>query len=88
MSFLTNLWQKILRKLGVLAGFIKPIADEMSIAISEGDVAKVRALNAKLREKFTDGLAVCDKVDEVIADDKLTITEGSELALAIEAMVD
>lgn len=88
MSYLTNLWKKIVVKLGTLAGFIKPIADTLHIAISEGDVEKVRRVNGELREKFTEGLALCDKVDAVIADNTLTITEGSELALAIEALVD
>lgn len=88
MSYLTNLWSKIIKKLGALAGFIKPIADQLHIAISEGDIAKVRKINAELREKFTEGLALCDKVDEVIADGTVTITEGSEIALDIEALVD
>jgi hypothetical protein len=88
MSYLTTLWGKILLKLGALAGFIKPIADQLKIAISEGDAAKAREINAELREKANDVLALCDKVDEVLADGNLTITEGSEVALAIEALVD
>jgi hypothetical protein len=88
MSYLTTLWGKILLKLGALAGFIKPIADQLKIAISEGDAAKAREINAELREKANDVLALCDKVDEVLSDGNLTITEGSEVALAIEALVD
>lgn len=88
MSYLTNLWAKILLRLGTLAAFIPPIAEQIKIAIEAGDVEKVRALTAKAREKFTDGLALCDKVDEVLADGNLTIAEGSEVALAIEALVD
>lgn len=88
MSYLTNLWEKILLKLGALAGFIPPIAAQIKIAIEAGDVEKVRALTDKAREKFNDGLALCDKVDEVLADGNLTIAEGSEVALAIEALVD
>ena len=88
MSYLTNLWEKVLLKLGALAGFSPPIAEQIKIAIEAGDLEKVRALTAKAREKFNDGLARCDKVDEVLADGNLTIAEGSEVALAIEALVD
>lgn len=88
MSYLTNLWEKILLKMGALSAFIPAIASSIKIAIDEDDVAKVRALNAKAREKFSEGLALCDKVDDVLADGNLTIAEGSEVALAIEALVD
>lgn len=88
MSYLTNLWDKIVLRLGSLAGFIPPIASQIKVAIDAGDVEKARALTAKAREKFVDGLALCDKVDQVLADGNLTIAEGSEVALAIEALVD
>lgn len=88
MSYLTNLWDKIVLRLGSLAGFIPPIAAQIKVAIDAGDVEKARALTAKAREKFVDGLALCDKVDQVLADGNLTIAEGSEVALALEALVD
>jgi hypothetical protein len=88
MSYLTRLWDKIVLKLGVIAGFIKPLANELKIAVSEGDAAKARAINAKLREKAMDVIALCDKVDLVLEDNTVTIAEGSEVALAIEAIAD
>ena len=88
MSYLTSLWNKIVLKLGALAGFIPPIAAQIKIAIDAGDLAKVQALTDKAREKFNDGIALCDKIDAVLADGNLTIAEGSEVALAIEALVD
>ena len=39
MGYLTNLWNKIVLKLGALAGFIPPIAAQIKIAIDAGDLA-------------------------------------------------
>jgi hypothetical protein len=88
MSFLTNLYAKVVAKLGSLGRFLGIIADEVDIALSEGDAAKLRAASAKAREKANDLLALCDVLDEAAADNKLTLTEGSEIALKLEALVD
>ena len=88
MSYLTNLWDKVLRKLGSLAALIPLIADQIKIAIAAGEVAKAKEYTAKAREKFTEGLVVCDAVDAALADGTLTLTEGSDIALKLEALVD
>jgi hypothetical protein len=88
MSFLTNLYAKVVAKLGSLGRFLGIIADEVDIALSENDAAKLRAASAKAREKANDLLALCDVLDEAAADNKLTLTEGSEIALKLEALVD
>lgn len=88
MSFLTNLFNKVVARLGSIGRFIGVIADEVDIALKEKDVAKLRAASAKAREKANDLLALCDVLDAAVADNKLTLTEGSEIALKLEAIVD
>ena len=88
MSFLTNLFNKVVAKLGSIGRFIGVIADEVDIALAERDAAKLRAASAKAREKALDLLALCDVIDASVADNKITLTEGSEIALKLEALVD
>lgn len=88
MSFLTSLFNKVVAKLGSIGRFIGVIADEVDIALKQKDVAKLQAASAKAREKANDLLALCDTLDAAVADGKLTLTEGSEIALKLEALVD
>lgn len=88
MSFLKSLYAKVVAKLGSLGRFIGIIADEVDIALSEGDANKLRIASAKAREKANDLLALCDVLDAAVVDNKITLTEGSEIALKLEAIVD
>lgn len=88
MSFLKNLFNKVVARLGSIGRFIGVIADEVDIALSEGDAVKLRAASAKAREKALDLLALCDAIDAAALDNKITLTEGSDVALKLEALVD
>lgn len=88
MSFLTNLYAKVVAKLGSVGRFLGLIAEEVEIALAEKDVVKLKAASAKAREKANDVLALCDVLDEAVVDNKLTLAEGSEIALKLEAVVD
>lgn len=88
MSFLTNLWAKVIARMGNIGRYFGVIAEEIEIALKEKDVAKMRAASAKAREKAMDVIALCDTVDEAIADNTLDLVEGSQIALKIEAIVD
>ena len=88
MSFLTNLYAKVVAKLGSIGRFLGIIAEEVEIALAERDVEKVRVASAKAREKANDLLALCNVLDAAVADNTLTLAEGSEIALKLEALVD
>ncbi len=88
MSWLTNLYNKVVARLGSIGRFIGVIANEVEIALAERDVVKLQVASAKAREKANDLLALCDVLDAAVADGKLTLTEGSVIALKLEAIVD
>jgi hypothetical protein len=88
MSFLTSLWAKILGKLGVIGTFLPMIAAQVSFAIKEGDVGEVRFRAQQLRELGEKLVSFADLAEEVTVDDNLTLVEGSQLALAIEQILD
>lgn len=88
MSFLTKLWDKLMAKLGAIAGFIPGIAAALKVAIDEGDVDKVRA-HAMQLDQFADALKrFAAAAIEATDDGTLDLVEGSELALLLEAIVD
>ena len=88
MSFLTNLWNKFLAKLGSVAAFIPGIAESVKIAIESGDVEKVRAHATQLKELAAAIDFLADAALDATDDGSITLVEGSELALAIESVID
>jgi len=88
MSFLTNLWEKAMAKLGDLASFVPGIASMIHMAINEGDAAKVNAHAVQLKQFAQALMDFADAAVEATADGTLDLVEGSELALALEKVVD
>ena len=88
MSFLTSLWAKILGKLGVVGTFLPAIAAQIQFAIKEGDAETVRFYSNQVRELGAALIAFAENADAVTADGNLTLVEGSELALALETVLD
>lgn len=87
MSFLTNLWVKILNKLGVVGAALTIVASQLRFAIKQGDVAMVRFRMQQIRELGAALMLFADKGDEVVADNVITPIEGGELGLELEKVV-
>ena len=88
MSYLTNLWNKVMAKLGRIGQILGLLAEELHVAIKAGDKAKALEISAKAREKALDVIALCDSVDQALEDGILTAVEGAEVALKLEAIAD
>jgi len=88
MSFLTDLWGKVLAKLGSFASFIPAIAAALKVAIANDDVEKVAAHLQQLDEAADAIKEFVTRGQAAIADGSLSLVEGSELALALERVVD
>ena len=88
MSYITALWDRVLLKLGSVASFIPPIAEQIKVAVADGDVAKVRAHTVQFRQFCEKGIALCDGIDDAVADGNINLVEGSQIVLDLESLVD
>lgn len=88
MSFLSNLWLKVLAKLGSVGAFIPLVAEVVKIAIKEQDVVRFQAALDALEAFAQALLKFVAKGREAIQDNQITLVEGSELALDLENIVE
>jgi hypothetical protein len=84
---LTNLWLKILSKLGIVGAFIPSIAAEIKFALKAQDCATVQIKAVQLQELAASLSVFAELALQATADGNLTLVEGSELALALEAAI-
>lgn len=87
-SYLANLYQTIESRLGALGGLIPTIASTVKIALVEGDVEKITTRTAELREATAALDNLAGVLDAAVADGQVSLAEGAEAALALEAAVD
>jgi hypothetical protein len=87
-SFLENLYAKVIAKLGSLASFIPMIASNLKKALVEGDIAKIKARTHELRELAAAQTNLANVIDDAVADGSIDLVEGSEIAIALERMID
>jgi len=88
MSFLTNLWEKVMAKLGPVAQYIPILAGLIKVKIAEGDVVSIRDHAEQLREAGLALANVGEKIMMAVEDGTITVEEGSSIALALEEAVD
>ena len=94
-SFLTRAWNALTSKLGSLAAFIRPVAEELEVSIRTGDVAKAEAAcNAwdgrahEMRETLDAGDELVAHIRASIADGKLDAIEAARGLLKVERLLD
>lgn len=87
-NHLLSLWKAVKTKLGHLAAFIPTIAESIQTALAEEDADKARAHVHELREAAEAIVAFCDKADEALADDKLSLMEDAMLLLELQKVAD
>ena len=88
MSFLTNLWEKVMAKLGPVASYIPALAQLIKVKLAEGDTAAIQAHAGELKEAAEALGALADAILLAVEDGTITVAEGSDIALAVEAAVD
>lgn len=88
MSWLTSMWEKVTSKLGAVASYIPIIADLIKVKLDEGDVDAVRSHAHELKEAAEALANAADVILMATEDGSISLTEGSQIALALEEAVD
>lgn len=94
-SLLRKAWKLVTDKLGAIASFLLPAAEQIQVAVSQGDKAKILLICDEIDSRTHETREACDAADAFTAhvrksadDNRLDLIEGGEGALLLERLVD
>ena len=88
MSFMKNLWGKVVGAAGVLGDLIPLIAKRLKVALEDKSVERIRGIIKEWREANARSEVFLTKLEAAIEDGELSGDEAGPLLLELEATID
>lgn len=87
-DYLRLIWKKVIAKIGAAEALIKPIAQQIKVAIDTEDLVKLRAIATEGLEAVEAEAALYRAILVDTEDGTLDLAEGAELLLLVQDVVD